>query len=398
MSDFQRGPGWWLASDGRWYPPEDAPLSMLPPPTAEQRATAGPEVVGIAGKSARDKAREIERDAERWDTGADGEEATAARLEALPPGFHVLHDLHVPASTANIDHLVVGPTGAWLIDSKKYKYPLRFDGDTIWSGKFPKSKDIDSVSSYARSAATVLHVPVMPVLSFVGQAVPPGAEVIAGVRLVNVDDLLTLVSLPGPAPLADVDSVARLARTLRTPTPARKPDTSPQTPITPMPMAAPSGDRPSLAWALGLVATIVVLLALAGWLLGRSRDALERLATGPTTTTVALPRLDGPTIPIPSGEARVGLICTTAGAGWEAVFNWPVSTDPTHVPVAYEVVSLTQGIVVDPKLWPNKQTLPKPLTGLPPNLKLVFAAQGILADGSRLAPTISTRTTSDKAC
>lgn len=31
MSDEQPGPGWWLASDGRWYPPEQAPAP--PPPT-----------------------------------------------------------------------------------------------------------------------------------------------------------------------------------------------------------------------------------------------------------------------------------------------------------------------------------------------------------------------------
>jgi hypothetical protein len=26
------GPGWWLASDGRWYPPESAPQAQQPPP------------------------------------------------------------------------------------------------------------------------------------------------------------------------------------------------------------------------------------------------------------------------------------------------------------------------------------------------------------------------------
>jgi hypothetical protein len=31
MSDVSGGPGWWLASDGKWYPPQEAPL---PPPQA----------------------------------------------------------------------------------------------------------------------------------------------------------------------------------------------------------------------------------------------------------------------------------------------------------------------------------------------------------------------------
>jgi len=32
MSDSQRGPGWWIASDGRWYPPELHPNYRPPPP------------------------------------------------------------------------------------------------------------------------------------------------------------------------------------------------------------------------------------------------------------------------------------------------------------------------------------------------------------------------------
>jgi hypothetical protein len=30
MSDTSQGPGWWLASDGKWYPPESAPIAAAP--------------------------------------------------------------------------------------------------------------------------------------------------------------------------------------------------------------------------------------------------------------------------------------------------------------------------------------------------------------------------------
>lgn len=40
MSDVAQGPGWWYASDGRWYPPEQAPG---PPPTTP--APTGPPPV-----------------------------------------------------------------------------------------------------------------------------------------------------------------------------------------------------------------------------------------------------------------------------------------------------------------------------------------------------------------
>lgn len=32
MSDFQQGPDWWLASDGKWYPAESTPLPPSRPP------------------------------------------------------------------------------------------------------------------------------------------------------------------------------------------------------------------------------------------------------------------------------------------------------------------------------------------------------------------------------
>jgi hypothetical protein len=43
MSNVQEGPGWWLASDGRWYPPEThpsvaaswMPLNPIPAPRTD---------------------------------------------------------------------------------------------------------------------------------------------------------------------------------------------------------------------------------------------------------------------------------------------------------------------------------------------------------------------------
>ncbi|MGZ4704138.1 MAG: DUF4190 domain-containing protein [Acidimicrobiales bacterium] len=40
MSDFSQGPGWWQASDGKWYPPEQHP-GQAPPPYAQPPAAYG---------------------------------------------------------------------------------------------------------------------------------------------------------------------------------------------------------------------------------------------------------------------------------------------------------------------------------------------------------------------
>jgi hypothetical protein len=40
MSDQSQGPGWWLASDGKWYPPDQAPA--MPPPETWAAPPVGP--------------------------------------------------------------------------------------------------------------------------------------------------------------------------------------------------------------------------------------------------------------------------------------------------------------------------------------------------------------------
>jgi nuclease-like protein len=65
-----------------------------------------------------------------WQQGARGEERTAARLAKHLEGHDVkvLHDRRVPGhGQANIDHLVVGPGGVTVIDTKTHKGEIRVD-------------------------------------------------------------------------------------------------------------------------------------------------------------------------------------------------------------------------------------------------------------------------------
>jgi len=69
--------------------------------------------------------REIRSDWHSWSRGARGEFETARVLAELPDGFLVFHDYHPHgpdgrAAAWNIDHIVVGPTGIFLLDSKNY--------------------------------------------------------------------------------------------------------------------------------------------------------------------------------------------------------------------------------------------------------------------------------------
>ena len=78
-------------------------------------------------------------DAVAWQRGAAGERRTARLLDPLErQGWAVLHDLALPGSRANIDHLVVGPGGVFVIDSKQYRGHLQLDpSGRLWHGRYP---------------------------------------------------------------------------------------------------------------------------------------------------------------------------------------------------------------------------------------------------------------------
>jgi len=83
----------------------------------------------MAGESARavarrqrEKAERLERSASLWERGAEGEEAVAAALAQLPAvTWTVFDDVRWPGRRyANVDHIVVGPPGVFVIDSKNW--------------------------------------------------------------------------------------------------------------------------------------------------------------------------------------------------------------------------------------------------------------------------------------
>ena len=61
----------------------------------------------------------VSADTLAWRRGAAGERRTARLLAPLERrGWAVLHDLAIPGTQANIDHLVIGPGGVLVIDTQ----------------------------------------------------------------------------------------------------------------------------------------------------------------------------------------------------------------------------------------------------------------------------------------
>ncbi|MDQ4052139.1 MAG: NERD domain-containing protein [Actinomycetota bacterium] len=72
----------------------------------------------------------------------EGEEATAAALMALPPSWVVLDELDWPGRRfTNIDHVVIGPPGVFVIDTKN------------WSGRVVVENGVLAQSGHDRNTA-----------------------------------------------------------------------------------------------------------------------------------------------------------------------------------------------------------------------------------------------------
>jgi hypothetical protein len=124
-----------------------------------------------------------------WRRGAAGERRTARLLGPLEQlGWVVLHDLAVPGSRANIDHLAIGPGGIFVVDSKQYRGRLQLDGSgRLWHGRYPLAATLQAVSFEADQAARVLPDPgvvVVPIVAVHGAQVPWGKVVMNGVPIV----------------------------------------------------------------------------------------------------------------------------------------------------------------------------------------------------------------------
>jgi Nuclease-related domain len=158
-------------------------------------------------------------DAVAWRRGAAGERRTARLLAALERhGWAVLHDLAIPGSQANIDHLVIGPGGVFVIDSKQYRGRLQFDpSGRLWYARYPLAPTLREVSFEADQAAQVLPDPgvvVLPIVAVQGARVPWGKVVLEGVPVVPARRLPSMLrKLPavlGPERVAAVASQARI--------------------------------------------------------------------------------------------------------------------------------------------------------------------------------------------
>jgi hypothetical protein len=154
-----------------------------------------------------------------WRRGAAGERHTARLLHRLERhGWVVLHDLAVPGYRANIDHLVIGPGGVVVIDSKQYRGRLELDRHgLLWHGRYPLTPALRTTRFEADQADDILGIAALEVGAIMAvhcAAVPWGKLTADGVTVLparRVADLLrALAPTLTPAQVASLADRARL--------------------------------------------------------------------------------------------------------------------------------------------------------------------------------------------
>jgi hypothetical protein len=163
-----------------------------------------------------------------WAKGSVGEERVGRRLDRLTEnGAVVLHDRRIPGSRANIDHLVVAPSGVWVIDAKNHagKVELRDRGGwfrrdhRLFVGGRERTKLVVGMTKQVEAVALAVedtNVPIYSVLCFTGAEWGLFAKpfVVDDVLVTWPRALIKVISQPNGYDLAVADAAARLATRL----------------------------------------------------------------------------------------------------------------------------------------------------------------------------------------
>ena len=121
-----------------------------------------------------------------WRRGAQGERRTARLLDRLTrDGYVVFHDLALPGSLANVDHLVIGPTGVFVIDSKQWIGNVRQGADGLaWHNHHRLDRTLEAVCWEAQMVGRLLGAPTAALVCVHGVHVHGGGLDAQGVAIV----------------------------------------------------------------------------------------------------------------------------------------------------------------------------------------------------------------------
>jgi hypothetical protein len=154
--------------------------------------------------------------ARTWQRGAHGERRTARLLRRLArEGYVVFHDLAVPGNTsANLDHLVIGRSGVFVIDSKQWTGAVHQGADGLaWHNHYPLDRTLETVRWEADTISRLLGTRVTALLCVHGAHVHGGGLHAQGVAIVPAHLLRSALGYDRVLSDADVELLATTAWT-----------------------------------------------------------------------------------------------------------------------------------------------------------------------------------------
>ncbi len=146
--------------------------------------------------------------------GAAGEERVARVLGNLPGGYEVFHSLELGGGMlmwrhGDLDHLVVGPTGVFAIETKNWQGQVTLaDGAIRLGGLEPRRAPLAQVRQVVAALqvrlgrAGVYHVPIVPVVCFASDRLTVAPQMVADTWVCNRSDLLGVLTTPSRRPAA----------------------------------------------------------------------------------------------------------------------------------------------------------------------------------------------------
>jgi hypothetical protein len=200
-----------------WRAPLVAATSLAGDMLTTQAGLPQPGLVGLAVAALvgwRLRFRPSEQ-ARTWQRGAHGERRTARLLERLTrDGYVVLHDLAVPGSSANVDHLVIGASGVFLIDSKQWTGSVHQGADgLVWHNHYRLDRTLETVRWEAETLGRLLGTRIAALLCVHGAHVHGGGLHVQGVAIVPAHLLRSALGYDRVLSDADVDLLATTAWT-----------------------------------------------------------------------------------------------------------------------------------------------------------------------------------------
>lgn len=131
--------------------------------------------------------------------GAKGEEWVAHELAFLSSEYTIFNGLRLGGGKENFDHVIVGPAGIFVVETKNWRGTVEFrDGRLYAGGKEPSRPPLKQVKAATAELVAFIDdvgcgdVPVHPVLCFLGTKLPQeimnvnGVVICQGTKLIEV--------------------------------------------------------------------------------------------------------------------------------------------------------------------------------------------------------------------